>query len=443
MPSKKTEKAWEMVPYEGRDRWFWRPTTVAVGWSPFTVGRWTDWYGEQTWIPAEPFGYVTHHYGNWVYARNYWYWAPPVVSVRVGLPLLDIGFHWFPARVSWIHSGIYVGWVPLAPRETYYSRRHWGGPHTVVVNNVNITRININVRNYAYVNRAVVVSRDNFTRVNNYRNVRVTNINRTTIINNYRAAPVINNTVINNYTADKRRYNYTNVRVNEKPHNTVISRIQENRTIIHEGRKENASTVQQRVKGIPEGRVNPTVRVDQPRGTNYIVPAREMNRPKSEIPLQQREIKKRAGGGAAIGPAQVAKSAPSPGQPAQRPERVAPATPPQLERPARPATPVPRPERVTPKRPGEVEKPIPSTGQPVPKPERVVPATPPQLERPVPAVTPVPRSERVTPKRPGEVEKPYRRPPSPPETRARCPGDPATVGKTGTARRTPMHGRSA
>ena len=77
---------WEMVPYEGAERWFWRPR-VAVGWSPYTVGRWTDWYGDQTWIPAEPFGYVTHHYGNWVYARNYWYWAPPVVSLRAGLPL--------------------------------------------------------------------------------------------------------------------------------------------------------------------------------------------------------------------------------------------------------------------------------------------------------------------------------------------------------------------
>ena len=102
---------------------------------------------DQTWIPADPFGYVTHHYGNWVYVRNYWYWAPPVVSVRVGVPLLDVGFFWYPGRVSWIHTGTYVGWVPLATRETYYSYRHWGGPHVVVVSNINITHININVRN--------------------------------------------------------------------------------------------------------------------------------------------------------------------------------------------------------------------------------------------------------------------------------------------------------
>src|SRR5512135_1989667 len=150
---------WESVPYEGSSRWFWRPTTVRAGWSPFTMGRWTEWGGDQCWIPDEPFGYVTHHYGNWIYVRNAWYWAPPVVSVRVGLPLLDVGFFWYPGRVSWIHSGTYVGWVPLAPRETYYSHRHWGGPHEVVVTNV--TQINVNVRNYAYANQAIVVNQNN------------------------------------------------------------------------------------------------------------------------------------------------------------------------------------------------------------------------------------------------------------------------------------------
>ena len=154
-----------------------------MGWSPFTTGRWTDWNGDQVWVPAEPFGYVTHHYGNWVYVRNRWYWAPPVAAVRIGLPLLNIGFFWSPGRVSWIHSGSYVGWVPLAPRETYYSHRNWGGPHEVVVTNVNITQININIGSYAYARHAIVVPRDNFYGVNNYRNVRETRINPTTIIN--------------------------------------------------------------------------------------------------------------------------------------------------------------------------------------------------------------------------------------------------------------------
>jgi hypothetical protein len=305
---------WESVPYEGTNRWFWRPTTIGPRWSPFTVGRWTDWYGDQTWIPSEPFGYVTHHYGNWVYVRNYWYWAPPVVSVRVGLPLLNVGFFWYPGRVSWIHTGTYVGWVPLAPRETYYSHRNWGGPHGVVMNNVNINQININVRNYAYANHAVVVKQNNFYSVNNYAKVRETNINRTTIVNNYQAAPVVNNTVINNYTTIKQKYNYTNVTVNEKPHNTVVNRIQQNETIIQKGKKENAAVLQQQVKSIKEGKVNREARIEAPKVTNYIVPANEVNRPKSEIKLPQKEI----------------KTSGKPGQqekPAAKPERVVPAKP--------------------------------------------------------------------------------------------------------------------
>jgi len=296
---------WESVLYEGRECWFWRPTTAAVGWSPFTAGRWTDWNGDQTWIPEEPFGYVTHHYGSWVYALNNWYWAPPVASVRFGFPLLDVGFFWSPGRVSWIHSGTYVGWVPLAPRETYYCHRNWGGPHDVIVTNANVTQININLRNYAYVNHAIVVPQNDFYGVNNYRNVRVTNIDRTTIISNYRSAPVVNNTVINNYTTIKQRYNYTNVKVSEKPHNTSINRIRQNEAVIQKSKKENGAALQQQVKSIREGKINREARIVPPKATNYIVPADQVTRPKSEIGLQQKEIKSAGKGIPPAQPAQV------------------------------------------------------------------------------------------------------------------------------------------
>jgi len=380
---------WESVLYEGRERWFWRPTTVAVGWSPFTAGRWTDWDGDQTWIPEEPFGYVTHHYGNWVYARNNWYWAPPVVSVRVGLPLLDIGFFWSPGRVSWIHSGAYVGWVPLAPRETYYSHRNWGGPHDVVVTNVNLAQININLRNYAYANRAIVVPQNDFYGVSNYRNVRVTNINPATIINNYRAAPVVNNTVINNYTTDKQRYNYANVTVNEKPHNTVINRIQQNEAIIQRSKKENAAVLQQQVRSIREGKVNREARIEPPKTTNYIVPANQVNRPKSEIALQQKEIKSAGRGVPPAQPAQVVVPqhvAPArPGQARQVvvPQHVAPAQP---EHPGQAVV----PEHVAPARPGQI-------GQVV-IPEHATPVKPGQKELPGQVVVP----QHAAPAQPGQ-----------------------------------------
>jgi hypothetical protein len=424
---------WESVPYEGSSRWFWRPTTVAVGWSPFTAGRWTDWNGDQVWIPAEPFGYVTHHYGNWIYVRNSWYWAPPVVRVRVGLPLLNIGFFWSPGRVSWVHHDNYVGWVPLAPRETYYSHRHWGGLHEVVVTN-NITRININIGSYAYARHAVVVPRDNFYRVNNYKTVQVTNINTTTIINNYKAVPVINNTVINNYTTNKQRHNFTNTAAKEKPHNTVINRIEKNVPVIQKSKKENAVVVREQVKKIKEGKVNSEARIETPKSTNHIVPANEVNKPKSEIKLQKKEIKTGGKPVQPAGPQQVIPAKPAqPEKPAARPERVTPVKPEQQEKPLQPArpervipeipaqpeAPTARPERVTPVKPDQQEKPaqpartervIPvkpaQPEKPVAKPERVMPVKPSQQEKPAQPARP----ERVIPVKPAQPEKPVAKP---------------------------------
>ena len=413
---------WERVPYEGQDRWFWQPTVVAVDWSPFTVGRWTDWYGDQTWIPAEPFGYVTHHYGNWLYVRNHWYWAPPVVGVRMGLPPLDIGSFWNPGRVAWNHSGVNVGWVPLAPQETYYSRRQWGGPHTMVVNDSNINRINIDIHNHAFVDHAIIVNQSNFNGRNDYRNIRVTNINHTTIINNYQTAPVVNNTVIKNYSTTAQRFNFTNAPVQEKPHNIVINRIRDNEKIIHEVRKEKASVLQERLKAIPEGKVNREVRVEPPRGTDHIVPVKEVNRPKAELKLPQKEIKGGSRGVPSVEPGQAAKPAErvipirpaQPEQPAPRTERVAPVQPTPPTQPAKPA------ERVVPARPAQPEQQAPRTervapvqpappAQPAKPAERVVPARPAPPALPAPPPKPIERVAPVQPTPPAQPAKPAER----------------------------------
>ena len=397
---------WEQVNYDGGNRWFWRPTRVAAGWAPFTNGRWTDWYGDQTWVPSEPFGYTTHHYGNWIYARNNWYWAPPVATVTVGLPLLNIGFFWNPGRVSWIHSGANVGWVPLAPRETYYSHNRWGGPHVVNVTNVNITQINVHPRNYAYARHAVVVPQRDFYTVNNYKTVRVQNINNTTIINNYQAAPVVDNKVINNYSTNKQKYNFTDTPVKEKPHKTVTERIETNQKVIKQGKIEKASVMEQQVKGIKEGKINREAKIQQPKVTNYIVPANEINRPKSEMKLQQKEIKRAAREEPGVSPKPAAK----PGKPSAKPEGV------ETEKPGKP---LPKPEGVVapakPEKPSakpkgvETEKP----GKPLPKPEGVVaPAKPgrqvPKPERITPdkLEQPTSKPERIKPPKPRPQEKP-------------------------------------
>ena len=167
---------WESVNYQGQRRQFWRPTQVSAGWAPFTEGRWTEYYGDNTWIPAEPFGYATHHYGNWVYVNNGWYWGPPAA--------VGFGANWYPGRVAWIGSQADAGWVPLAPREPYYSYYPWG-PAAIVLGAAAV--VGLTIGSLAYLNHAVVVPQRDFYGVNNYRSVRVANINRTTIINNYHA----------------------------------------------------------------------------------------------------------------------------------------------------------------------------------------------------------------------------------------------------------------
>jgi len=318
---------WDRINYEGRERMFWRPTHVAVGWSPYTVGRWTDWYGDQTWIPAEPFGYMTHHYGNWVYVGDAWCWAPPVVSAGIELPFLDVGFFWNPGRVSWIYSGGYVGWVPLAYGEMYYGHRSWGGPHSRVMSGVSI---NLRIGGFAYASHAVVVNQRDFYGVSDYGRVRVSNISNATIIKNYHASPVVNNTVINNYSTNKQRYNYTNVAVNEKPHATVTARIQQNNTVIRKGKHENAAVVQQHASTLRQGQISSEARIAQPRITNNIVAARDVNKPKSAVKFQQTALKGRSGEPAAAvalspGGRETRATSATPAQPELSPARVKPA----------------------------------------------------------------------------------------------------------------------
>jgi hypothetical protein len=426
---------WEKVHYEGSNRWFWRPTRVPAGWAPFTVGRWTEWYGDQTWVPSEPFGYTTHHYGNWIFARNHWYWAPPVARVTVGLPLLNIGFFWNPGRVSWIHHGTNVGWVPLAPRETYYSHHRWGGHYVVPITHANIRQINVRPRNYSYARHAVIVPQKNFYTVNNYRTVRVANINNTTIINNYSAAPVVDNTVINNYSTIKQRHNFANVEVREKPHRTTVERINTNQKIIQQGKREKASVLEQQVKGIQEGKVNREAKIQQPKVTNFIVPANEVNRPKSEIKLQQKELKK-ASRDAKEGPGESTKPSPKivkPTAPQPKPEGTIsppakpgrPASKPEVITPEKSDQPTTKTERVKPPRTKPTEKqedvtPVkvaPKTEstapvKPAAKPEKVAPVKPAQKMEGEIAEKPVKKKERITPVKPSPkiesegVEKP-------------------------------------
>ncbi len=219
---------WERVHYDGEYRQMWRPIRVEHGWRPFTEGRWVSYYGDHCWIPNEPFGYITHHYGSWIYVepRRSWYWVPPVTRVVASTPRFYLRFGWYPGRVSWIHRNTFVGWVPLAPWERYYCHRPWGH-RTVVVNPAVSVDVNINLASFSFINYAVVVDHDHF-----FRGIRYTpfthKVGRDVIINNYSPVTVINNTVINNYYKNNRRFAYNDVEVFRKPHGSVIDRISRN-----------------------------------------------------------------------------------------------------------------------------------------------------------------------------------------------------------------------
>jgi len=156
----------ELAPY-GR---VWTPR-VSVGWAPYRSGRWAwvDWYG-WTWVSYDTWGWAPYHYGRWMYEARYgWCWWPGGVSSR---------HYWSPALVSFVGwggggGGISVGigfgrvgWIPLAPFETYrpwYGRNYYRNGHSnvTIINNVNITNV---YRNARINNGVTVVDGNEFAR---------------------------------------------------------------------------------------------------------------------------------------------------------------------------------------------------------------------------------------------------------------------------------------
>jgi hypothetical protein len=285
---------WERVYYDGGYHHLWRPVHVAVGWAPFTSGRWTVWYCENTWIPYEPFGYLTHHYGSWVFAGSFWYWAPPFTQVRihVGPPRPYAGFYWYPGRVAWIHFGVYVGWVPLAPWEPYYCYRPWG-PRAIVVNNFNITHINVKVNKYRNYKRAVIVRRNNLYNVESYKKVRIRNKNHITIANNFRLAPVVNDRVIRDYSKIKKKHNFTNAKVTQKPHPSVMSRIEKNHLAASARSSFKAKKILHDIRDISSGGISKDAGIKQPKRKQRLVPEDPTNRNGKQAKFQDREINRK------------------------------------------------------------------------------------------------------------------------------------------------------
>jgi len=187
---------WERMKYRDYYHWFWRPTRVSIGWTPFVTGRWNRWHREHVWISAEPWGWCTHHYGNWVNLHGAWWWTP-YIHMGVSFPGIRlVDFHiefgssfrpfWHPGRVAWVSTTSHVGWIPLAPWESYYGCHNWG-PRTVVVKNRDRPKNQNRISHYAYRDHSVIVPQKEFRRVSpntqhDYRKLMVTGVKRNTLL---------------------------------------------------------------------------------------------------------------------------------------------------------------------------------------------------------------------------------------------------------------------
>ncbi|MBU1566581.1 MAG: FecR family protein, partial [Proteobacteria bacterium] len=282
---------WERVYYEGAYRDMWRPTRIDPGWRPFTAGRWTVYYGDNCWIPDEPFGYVTHHYGSWVYVESFrnWFWMPPAARFFAGAPGISISFAWFPGRVGWLHSGPSIGWVPLAPDEVYYGYRHWG-PRTVIIKNTTV--VNINIGHYRYIDEAIIIDRDHFYRGSRYTPNVQRNVNTDVIINTYRPTTVINNTIINNVNIDKRRYTNNDIEVSRKPHATVIERIHDNERRKKEfGHGDRERIEKDLIRVNAKAEPSPKIELHKPRLSTKLVDTNDIAKPFNSLSQEKKVIK--------------------------------------------------------------------------------------------------------------------------------------------------------
>lgn len=138
----------------------WSPR-VAAGWAPYSYGQWSwmDYYG-WSWVSYDPWGWAPFHYGRWFYnGPTGWCWFPGAVHTRQ---------YWRPGLVAFFGFGNWsglnvgagfghVGWVPLAPYETYrpwYGRGMYSGYRNTtiidnsvhMVNNTNIVNVYKNAR---------------------------------------------------------------------------------------------------------------------------------------------------------------------------------------------------------------------------------------------------------------------------------------------------------
>ncbi|MGE4558850.1 MAG: DUF6600 domain-containing protein [Desulfobulbus sp.] len=276
---------WERVYYDGAYRDMWRPIRVAAGWQPFTVGRWADYYGDNCWIPDEPFGYLTHHYGSWIYIDLFhaWYWLPPVARRYASTPAFFLGFGWYPGRVGWFSRGREIGWVPLAPNEYSYGSRSWGHRTKVTGRGAPL----LSLSRYHYLGHACLVDRDHLYRRNRYPATIRQDLRASGALQQWK--PVIARDI---FQEDKRRFDFGDREAKRKPHAMTTARIQQNRERFQAGGRHDRQRIEGDLRRAGTGRALSRQEDRQtPSVSRKMVDADQRSRPVDRSALPRQEIK--------------------------------------------------------------------------------------------------------------------------------------------------------
>jgi hypothetical protein len=149
----------------------WYPTTVAVGWAPYSYGYW-NWIGPWgwTWIGYEPWGFAPFHYGRWAFIGGRWGWCPGPYFVRPVYGPAFVGFFGGGHFGVGFGFGGGVGWFPLGFGEPFHPWFHCGRGfverinvrNTVIRNTTIINNTHFNYVNARNVHAVTVASRNAF-----------------------------------------------------------------------------------------------------------------------------------------------------------------------------------------------------------------------------------------------------------------------------------------
>jgi FecR protein len=124
---------WDQHPQYGA---VWLPRGVASDWAPYRYGRWSyvspwGW----TWVDDASWGFAPFHYGRWVHWGGRWGWTPGTYVARPTYAPALVAWYGGPNLSVTVSSGPHVGWVPLAPFETFSP---WYTTSAVYVTYINV-----------------------------------------------------------------------------------------------------------------------------------------------------------------------------------------------------------------------------------------------------------------------------------------------------------------